>query len=313
MVIKGKGLFVQKQPNRPSPVSRIGKIASLKKFPDAAQALDLLHDLARAVAPIINEHKFQVGLLSEMDPKNPNLLGLNVNHGLKVLIRLRPAHNNRSFYPMSDLIGTFLHELCHNVHGPHNAAFYSMLDSLKTQFETASYSSQYFAEENKLGPGLRGFLGYRPGHSLGQGGQIRRESPLVTQQMRDSRLKKLTGGIYKAEKRRLGGSVAAVGDRRAAMLEAAERRRRDSQWCTEVNAGDIPNGDDLQIQDYVDLTGHDDSEELVEEKKVASKEVKTEQKEKEKEKNLKTKKVHGSLQGTLKHKDEVEIIDLTGD
>lgn len=240
MVIEGKGKATttsrQSQPNRPSPVSRIGKIASLRKFADTAQALDLLHDLAKAVAPIINEHRFQVGLLSEMDPKNPNLLGLNVNHGQKVLIRLRPAYNKSTFLPMGDLIGTFLHELCHNVHGPHNAAFYSLLDSLKTQYETASYNSQYFAEENKLGTGLR-------------------DGMLVALRVRDMRLKKLSGGIFKAEKRRLGGAVIPIANRRAAMLEAAERRMKDSQWCTEAVASDIPKGDELEVEDCIDLTG----------------------------------------------------------
>lgn len=257
MVIEGKGRAKstsrQAQPNRPSPVSRIGKIASLRKFSDTAQALDLLHDLARAVAPIINEHRFQVGLLSEMDPKNPNLLGLNVNHGQKVLIRLRPAYNKSTFLPMGDLIGTFLHELCHNVHGPHNAAFYSLLDSLKTQYETASYSSQYFVEENKLGPGLRDGL-------------------MVALRVRDLRVKKLSGGIYKAEKRRLGGAVIPIAERRAAMLEAAERRRKDSQWCSEAVAGDIPNGDELEIQDCIDLTGDEFLKNSTEDKKRSIKE-----------------------------------------
>lgn len=222
-------------PNRPSPVSRIGKIASLKKFPDTAQALDLLHDLARAVAPIINDRKFSVGLLSEMDPKNPSLLGLNVNHGQKILIRLRPPYNSRSFFPMGDLIGTFLHELCHNVHGPHNAAFYSLLDSLKTQYETASYNSQYFAEENKLGSGIR-------------------DGWVSAQRIREQRLKKLGGGIYKAESRRLGGVAVPIGDRRAAMLKAAERRMRDSQWCSEAAVSDVPSGDDLEFKEFIDLT-----------------------------------------------------------
>lgn len=240
MVIEGKGKPPKSagapNPNRPSPVSRIGKIASLKKFPDRAQALDLLHDLARMVAPIINDRKYNVGILSEMDPKNPNLLGLNVNHGQKILIRLRQPYNSKTFLPMSDLIGTFLHELCHNVHGPHNAAFYALLDSLKTQYETASYISQYFAEENKLGSGIRsGWVG--------------------VQRMREQRLKKLGGGTYKGESRRLGGLAVPIGDRRAAMLEAAERRRKDSQWCSEAAAGDVPSGDDLEIENFIDLTG----------------------------------------------------------
>ena len=29
------------------------------------------------------------------------------------------------------VLGTMLHELCHNEHGPHNAAFYKLLDEIK--------------------------------------------------------------------------------------------------------------------------------------------------------------------------------------
>lgn len=241
MVIEGKDKPFKAsapQEKRPPPVARISKIASLKKFPDTANALDLLHNVAKAVAPIIHEHRFDVGLLCEMDPKNPCLLGLNVNRGQKILLRLRPSHDKTSFYPMGDLIGTFLHELCHNVHGPHNSAFYDLLKSLKTQFETRSYKIQYFSEENRLGSSTR-------------------DKWLSVQRVRAARLKNLDSGVIKSESRRLGGSVVSVGDRRAAALEAAERRRRHNQWCTEAVAGDIPSGENLQIQDFIDLTGED--------------------------------------------------------
>lgn len=46
--------------------------------------------------------------------------GMNVNRGKKILIRLRPANDEGSFYDIEEmLIGTMLHELTHNVHGPH--------------------------------------------------------------------------------------------------------------------------------------------------------------------------------------------------
>lgn len=241
MVIQGKGK-APKAPNqnRPSPVSRIGKIASLKKFADSAVALDLMHDLAKAVAPIINDRRFLVGLLSEMDPKNANLLGLNVNYGQKILIRLRPAYNKATFLPTSDLIGTFLHELCHNVHGPHNGAFYALLKSLKNQFMAASYLKQYFVEETRLG-GNSVFLG--------------------SQSIRDARIKKLDAGIHKAEIRRLGGVAKPLNERRRIMLEAAERRQKDNRWCLQGSTLDVPSSTELNIE-VVDLTGEENEPDL---------------------------------------------------
>lgn len=284
MFVEEKGTRAETQPCRPSPVSRIDKIASLRKFSDSAQALDVLHVLARAVAPIINERRFHVGLLSEMDPRNPCLLGLNVNHGQKILIRLRPSHNKSVFYPMGDLIGTFLHELCHNAHGPHNAAFYALLDSLKKQYETASYLRQYFAEEVKLGSTVRAGL-------------------LHTQRLRDLRIKKFAAGMFKAEKRRLGGLAIPIGNRRAAMLEAAERRSKDSQWCADAVAGDVPRGKDLEEKEFIDLTviENDGRDEAPERK---GKTQKTEKTETNKER---TGKVH------IMARKEIECIDLTED
>ncbi|ODV95106.1 hypothetical protein PACTADRAFT_49854 [Pachysolen tannophilus NRRL Y-2460] len=138
MVIKGRGPLRIKEknhPNRPSPTSHIDKIASLKSQPLKDDALNLLHELAKLVAPIMTKHNFKVKLLCEMFPKSANLLGLNINRGAKIMIRLRHSHNKFQFIAKSELIGTFLHELTHNIYGLHNAQFYSFLDKLKTEFE----------------------------------------------------------------------------------------------------------------------------------------------------------------------------------
>jgi hypothetical protein len=51
--------------------------------------------------------------LSEFSPRNPGLLGLNVNRGAEVKIRLRPAHDDNSFYDWNHILGTMLHEVRH--------------------------------------------------------------------------------------------------------------------------------------------------------------------------------------------------------
>lgn len=49
--------------------------------------------------------------LSEFVPRNPGLLGLNINKGQEVKIRLRPARDPDSFYDWHHILGTMLHEV----------------------------------------------------------------------------------------------------------------------------------------------------------------------------------------------------------
>ena len=68
--------------------------------------------------------------LAEFFPKDPNLLGININHGQRICVRLRPARNEAAFLPYEHILGTLLHELTHIVHGPHQAPFYKLLDEI---------------------------------------------------------------------------------------------------------------------------------------------------------------------------------------
>ncbi|ODV78428.1 WLM-domain-containing protein, partial [Suhomyces tanzawaensis NRRL Y-17324] len=228
------------QPEKPSPVSSISRIGSLKRYPDKDYANSLLHQVAKLVAPIIHENNFKVGNLCEMFPKNPNLLGLNVNRGQKILIRLRYHSNDRLFYPLGDIIGTFLHELTHNLYGAHDEKFYKFLDGLKTRFEEIqsgqTTTSGYRCEEEKLGSG------YNP-----SGGYV---------SVKEKRIKELSKLKYKAEVRKLGGDgrISKTTDPRKlreAMLQAAERRLKDNKWChsnSEVTEAE-PSREELDIEE----------------------------------------------------------------
>jgi hypothetical protein len=55
--------------------------------------------------------------------------------GQEVKIRLRPAGRESTFYDWNHVLGTMLHELCHNHIGPHNTEFYMLLDELWTEAE----------------------------------------------------------------------------------------------------------------------------------------------------------------------------------
>ena len=106
----------------------------------AAEAL--LRSLAKEVSPIMVSHEWTVGALIEMDPRDDRLLkkkeqdggcllGYNENAGARIYVRLRL--DDASFRERDDLLKTLLHELCHNVVGPHNAAFFALYASLRTE------------------------------------------------------------------------------------------------------------------------------------------------------------------------------------
>ena len=56
--------------------------------------------------------------------------GLNINRGAEVKLRLREFDSTDKFLPYEAIVGTMLHELCHNDIGPHNAQFYKLLDEI---------------------------------------------------------------------------------------------------------------------------------------------------------------------------------------
>eukprot|EP00899_Mesostigma_viride_P028546 jgi/Mesvir1/8877/Mv02768-RA.2 len=111
---------------------KVWEIRALKKHSDEAVAKKMLEDVARQVQPIMRKRGWRVKMLSEFSPSNPNLLGLNVNRGVEVKIRLRPHNGAKDgcFYPFEHVLGTMLHELTHNAVSPHNAAFYKLLDEI---------------------------------------------------------------------------------------------------------------------------------------------------------------------------------------
>lgn len=84
----------------------------------------------------------QVPRLAEFFPSNASLLGININGGggrtAEIRLRLRHASGGAAsahFLSYESVLGTMLHELTHNVHGPHNASFYKLLEEVTTECE----------------------------------------------------------------------------------------------------------------------------------------------------------------------------------
>ena len=144
-----------------------------------------------AAHAVMAQRGWLVPTLVEFLPRNQSLLGINVNSGQRIKVRLRSTHGG-GFLPFVNILGTLLHELVHNEIGPHNERFYKLLDTLWTEVEALpgydsimyEYNNGYFEKEYS-GPitrdaGARGAVGSTvafqgSGHRLG----VRNGTPLL--------------------------------------------------------------------------------------------------------------------------------------
>ncbi|KAM0745978.1 WLM-domain-containing protein [Meredithblackwellia eburnea MCA 4105] len=246
----------------------IGSISALKSQPNPADALKLLKRIHSLVKPIMRKHNWYLPVLVEFFPKQPNLHGLNINHGQKICLRLRPAEDPHSFLDLEQyLIPTMLHELTHNVRGPHDDIFYKHLDGLQSEYDAMRAAG--FDGEGFMG------RGYRLGGSVGLGGGSEK---FLEKQMREKMLKRVE---EMARKRRLMGGGGRLGgakeggekNLRETLADAAERRAHDSKSCGGGHAGegggrweDLPKELQEEVERagrevfVIDLTGDDDND-----------------------------------------------------
>ncbi|KAG9125987.1 hypothetical protein FRC07_005320 [Ceratobasidium sp. 392] len=136
-------------------MSLVRTFTHLAGKPHAPEALHTLKRVADLVHPIMKRHGWVLPVLAEFFPDDPRLLGLNVNAGAKILVRLRPAQSPDTFYPIEQLVRVMLHELTHNVHGPHDERFYSFLNKLEDEYDALVVGgwrgTGFFAPGDKLG------------------------------------------------------------------------------------------------------------------------------------------------------------------
>ncbi|CCK71784.1 metalloendopeptidase WSS1 KNAG_0H03700 [Huiozyma naganishii CBS 8797] len=136
----------------------IGSITYLKSYPRTEVAHGLLHDIYKSISYLMRENHLKVQTLAEFYPKNGNLLGLNVNAGQKILLRLRCPGDPQSFLPRDQIMQVMVHELTHNRVGPHNAAFKKqMAEWCGRQYviETLGLVDCFLGQGRKLG-GVQG-------------------------------------------------------------------------------------------------------------------------------------------------------------
>ncbi|KAK0733419.1 WLM domain-containing protein [Lasiosphaeria miniovina] len=190
----------------------------MKGFGREKEALHTLKKIASLVKPIMRARGWKVGELAEFYPDEHNLLGLNVNRGQRILLRLRYAGDRTQFLPFEQVADTMLHELSHIVHGPHDQKFHALWNQLRDEHE---------------GLALKGYTGegfLSDGYRLG--GSTRRvpmhEARRLARAAAEKRATLSTGSG-----RRLGGAAPRPGeDIRRVIAGAIERRNQTSlQGC----------------------------------------------------------------------------------
>ncbi|CCH45691.1 DNA damage response protein WSS1 [Wickerhamomyces ciferrii] len=236
MVVKGR--FSRKAPPPEITIPKlfnknIHNIAALKRKPRQQDALNILYEIANLVTPIMKEYGFTVKNLCEFFPKTDNLLGMNMNAGYKIFIRLRPPFNENVFLPMNELIGTMLHELTHNKHGPHDAKFYKLLDELTNKQEIIMIKGGPVFEQDPF---------------AGLGKQLGGNNP---SNIRDARLKRLdikyVGSVQKLGGDDNNGKPKTQQELKDLVRQAAIKRYEDNKWCHDAVKGDLPQDDELDI------------------------------------------------------------------
>lgn len=118
--------------------------------PPPADALKLLEKLANdpGIQAVMKKYQWRVGLLTEIAPSLDTglmgvsdhcLLGLNVNKGQEIQLRLRTS-DLLGFRPYLSIKETLIHELTHMVHGDHDAQFWSLFRVLMREADEMDWT-----------------------------------------------------------------------------------------------------------------------------------------------------------------------------
>mmetsp|Transcript_16692 Transcript_16692/g.21890 ORF Transcript_16692/g.21890 Transcript_16692/m.21890 type:complete len:273 (-) Transcript_16692:1307-2125(-) len=204
---------------------KVWKCEPLLRAPYKDEASKLLKRIADQVEPILRARRWTVKIFKEMCPKNKSLLGLNVNRGSKIMIRLRNDSKSSNFKCYDELMDTMLHELCHIKVGPHSAKFYALWDELRKDYAVL-VSKNITGKSDILLPAFSG-----NGNKLG--GRNIRNSQLSKSKVRDlasqaaeKRLKLYSKPRSTASNPSRNSKKPTPAELRELVKAAAEKRRR---------------------------------------------------------------------------------------
>ncbi|KAG5340396.1 hypothetical protein C0989_001814 [Termitomyces sp. Mn162] len=128
------------------------QVKPLEYLPNPASALAILTKLSEdpAIQHIMQIHKFSVGVLTELAPhEHPELLGLNVNAGQAIKLRIRTDRYD-GFRLYREVRRVLCHELTHNVWGDHDNNFKELNSKLNrevAEFERAAANGTHYLSE----------------------------------------------------------------------------------------------------------------------------------------------------------------------
>ncbi|XP_047332956.1 DNA-dependent metalloprotease WSS1-like [Impatiens glandulifera] len=129
---------------------KVWHIKTLRKLREG-DAREILENVAKQVQPIMSKHKWRVPILSEFCHPKSSLLGLNVEKGVEIKIRLRRPENELEFLPYNQILQTMLHELCHNDYRHHSPQFYQLLELIKQECDEVLVVEGIKASMQQLG------------------------------------------------------------------------------------------------------------------------------------------------------------------
>ncbi|PSR80387.1 WLM domain-domain-containing protein [Coniella lustricola] len=206
--------------------TQIQSYRHLPELPRADEALHTLRKIASLVKPIMRARGWMVRELCEFYPTQQNLLGLNVNKGQKIMLRLRYPGDRAQFLPLEQVTDTMLHELAHIVHGAHDDKFHKLWDQLRDEHEGLTMKG--YTGEGFLSPG------YKLGGSTRVPPQEARRLVRAAAEERARQAERLRG-----TGQRLGGAPVHRGqDIRQVITSAVERRNRMDLGCASTNYTD---------------------------------------------------------------------------
>ena len=115
-------------------------IQTLPNLPNEEKAREILNLLANdeGILAVMKKHKWSVGALCELYPEgyvgvsDVCVMGLNENHGQKILLRLR-TDDLKGFRKILSIRKVLCHELAHNVHSEHDSNFYILMRQIERE------------------------------------------------------------------------------------------------------------------------------------------------------------------------------------
>jgi hypothetical protein len=150
------------------------------------------------------------------------ITGINENRGQRICLRLRYPGDQNQFLPLEQVVDTMLHELSHNVHGPHDAKFHALWDQLRKEYEgllSKGYTGEGFLSDGKRLGGRRVPVD-----------EARRIARAAAEKRRT---------LYSGSGQKLGGAPVRVGtDIRKVIVDAIERRNTVLKGCGSENKND---------------------------------------------------------------------------